>query len=88
MVLCRCPLKFINNKVGYSMTVKILSVELSNSPRTKKTDQQRQEVIIKFEALVNDFVSLHLDATITWLQSSDSNSCAGSYTQLTAIVTY
>ncbi|MEK7083050.1 MAG: hypothetical protein AAB972_02670 [Patescibacteria group bacterium] len=69
------------------MTVKILSVELSNSPRTKKTNQQRQEVIIEFEALVNDFVRFH-PGTITWLQSSESNSCAGSYTQLTAIVTY
>ena len=87
MVLCRYSLKFINNKAGYSMTVKILSVELSNSPRNKKTDQQRQEIITEFEALVNDFVKLH-PGTITWLQSSDSNSYAGSYTQLTAIVTY
>ena len=69
------------------MTVKILSVELPNFPHNKKTDQQRQELITEFEALVNDFVSLHLGATITWLQSSGA-STHGSYTQLTAILTY
>lgn len=70
------------------MLVKIFSVELSNTPHTQESQQKKQELITEFEALVNDFIQSHGNITTTWLQSSDSNSYGGSFTQLTAIVTY
>lgn len=70
------------------MPVKIFSVELSSTPHTRESQQKKQELITKFEGFVNDFIQSHTNTTTTWLQSSDASSFGGSFTQLTAIVTY
>lgn len=73
---------------GLVMQVRIFSMQLLNRPGYKVDPaDERQTAISSLEFQINDFLEKHSRATIQWLQDSASSEY-GSFTQLTAIITY
>ncbi len=77
-----------SSKMISAIQVEIFSAQLPNRPgRTKDPSETREWIIADLQAKVNNALSKHESVTVQWLQHSAA--CKyGSFTQLTAIVSY
>ncbi len=73
------------------MGIQVFSVELKNKPgygaNAVGIAKEREEAISRFQLEVNEFMQVHPEASVVWLQSSGASKY-GSFTQLTAIISY
>ena len=77
-----------SGKKTSGIQVEILSVQFLNGPGyTRDPSEKRRKIIADLQTRVNNVLSEHESATVQWLQQSTA-SVNGSFTQLTAIVSY
>ena len=68
--------------------VKIFLIQFNNTISEGETKEQTEAKKTEIEEAVNAYLELHEGAKVKWLQSSGAGKITGSYTQLTAIVSY